>query len=37
VLAPLGARGRVEVAVELEAEANRTRRTLVVRQALLNR
>lgn len=37
VLAPLAARGRVEVAVELEAEANRTRRTLVVRQALLNR
>ncbi len=37
VLAPLGVRGRVEVAVELEAEANRARRTLFVRQALLNR
>jgi hypothetical protein len=33
---PLGAR-RVEVTVEFAAEANRTRRTVVVRQALLRR
>ena len=37
VPAPAGARSRVEVAVELQAEANRTRRTLVVRQASLKR
>ena len=37
VPAPAGARSRVEVAVELKAESNRTRRTLVVRQASLNR
>jgi hypothetical protein len=36
VRTPLAAR-RVEVAVELEAEANRARRTLVIRQAQLNR
>lgn len=34
---PAGARNRVEVAVELKAEANRTRRTLVVRQAAIRR
>ena len=37
VQAPAGARNRVEVAVELKAEANRTRRTLVVRQAAIRR
>ena len=37
VLAPAWARGRVEVAVELKAEANMTRRTFVVRHALLKR
>ncbi len=37
VSAPAEARSRVEVAVELKAESNRTRRTLVVRQASLNR
>jgi hypothetical protein len=37
VPAPAGARRRVDVAVELEAESNRTRRTLVVQQASLNR
>jgi len=37
VRAPPDARTRVEVAVELKAEANRTRRTLVVRRALLTR
>ncbi len=37
VPAPVGARNRVEVAVELKAEANRTRRTLVVRQAAIRR
>lgn len=37
VSAPSGARSRVEVAVELKAESNRTRRTLVVRNTALNR
>ena len=37
VAVPAGVRNRVEVAVEIKAEANRTRRTLVVRQALLTR
>jgi hypothetical protein len=37
VPAPAGALGRVEVAVELEAESNRTRRTLVVQQAVFTR
>jgi hypothetical protein len=35
VHAPLGTIGRVEVAVQFAAESNRTRRTLVVRQAVL--
>jgi hypothetical protein len=37
VRAPAGAGQRVEVAVELKAESNRTRRTVLVRQASLNR
>ena len=37
VLAPAWAHGRVEVAVELKAVANMTRRTFVVRHALLKR
>jgi hypothetical protein len=34
---PVGTTGRVEVAVQFAAEANRTRRTLVVRRAILTR
>ena len=34
---PLGTRRRVEVSVQFAAESNRTRRTLVVRRALLHR
>jgi len=37
VRAPTGTTGRVEVAVQFSAESNRTRRTLVVRQAVLGR
>jgi len=37
VSVPAGIRTRAEVAVQLEAESNRTRRTLLVRQALLKR
>ena len=37
VPAPAGTIGRVEVAVQFAAEANRTRRTLVVRRAILTR
>jgi hypothetical protein len=37
VRAPAGMTGRVEVAVQFAAEANRTRRTLVVRRAILTR
>jgi hypothetical protein len=37
VRAPAGTTGRVEVAVQFAAESNRTRRTLVVRQATLTR
>jgi hypothetical protein len=33
----VGTTGRVEVAVQFAAEANRTRRTLVVRRAILTR
>ena len=35
--APVGAQDRLEVAVELAAEANRTRRTFVVREAAIRR
>lgn len=37
VPAPAGAQDRLEVAVELAAEANRTRRTVVVREAAIKR
>ncbi len=37
VRAPVGTTGRVEVAVQFAAEANRTRRTLVVRRAIVTR
>jgi hypothetical protein len=37
VRAPTGTTGRVEVAVQFAAEANRARRTLVLRQATLSR